>query len=762
MKTAAKNIFVYSTLAIGAGIWPALVNAQVLEEVIVTAQKREQSLSDVGISASAFSGEQMKELGISSTQDIDSQIPGLIVTDFGGGTTTVFTVRGAGQLDFNDQQEGPVAVYLDGAYNSYLAGVGFNFYDLERVEVLRGSQGTLFGRNATAGLVHIISRKPTREFEGYAELSGAEYGEIKAEGAVSGPITDSLMGRLSMFYQDNDGYIENSTGDDSHDVGNYSGRAQLLFEPSDRLSVLVAGRWATDDTNADIYNIRPAVTDVGGIAGLPGDGYVKEVTEAQHFDWCSNILPAINGLPPGWVTPALGAADCYGNFNDDGPFHASTNFDSFFKRDHYGITGTIEYETDFGNLTLITDWQDFKKRYNEDSDSTPATLFHFFQDMDSNQFSQEVRLDGETEVMRWVVGGYYLNIDSDGRTGLEATGSLGIAMDNLWELETTTYAFFGQMEYDFNEAITGIAGFRWTEDEKEFSIAPRCTFLPDLQSLNPTDCLVLEPFIQGTGLPKTKRDEGDWSGNVELDWHAGDDTLVYGKISRGHKAGGFNGGIISFFFADQITYDSELPVTYEGGFKSTLMDGRARLNAAVFYTDYKDFQTFTQQGPSLIQFNVDAEVLGSEIELVLNPWDGWEFLFGVALLDAEMQDLDGAGGVQDRTMPNAPDITFNALGRYEWTAFGGTMAAQMDMIYVDDRPLNAKGDPALRGDSYVVANASLQWRSPDEHWLLKLWVRNLNDETYFPTNFDITTITGVTQPVVAAPRWVGGTVGYYW
>ena len=137
------------------------LNAQVLEEVIVTAQKREQNLSDVGISVTAFTGEQMKALGISSTQDIDNQTPGLIVTDFGGGTTTAFTMRGAGQLDFNDQQEGPVAVYIDGAYNSYLAGVGFNFYDLERIEVLRGSQGTLFGRNATAGLVHIISAKPT-------------------------------------------------------------------------------------------------------------------------------------------------------------------------------------------------------------------------------------------------------------------------------------------------------------------------------------------------------------------------------------------------------------------------------------------------------------------------------------------------------------------------------------------------------------------------------------------------------------------------
>lgn len=738
------------------------LNAAVLEEVVVTAQKREQNLSDVGISITAFTGEQMKALGVSSTQGLHNQTPGLIVTDFGGGTTTVFTMRGAGQLDFNDQQEGPVAVYIDGAYNSYLAGVGFNFYDLERVEILRGSQGTLFGRNATAGLVHIISAKPTDEHEGYVEVTGGEYGQIKVEGAVSGPLGETLNGRLSMYYEHTDGYIENSTGDDSHDVGNYSGRAQLLFEPSDKLSVLVIGHWAMDDTNADIYDIRPAVTDVGGLTGLPGDGFVKEAGPASHFDFCSNVLPVINGLPPGFVTPALGAADCFGNFNNDGPFRASTNFNSFFERDHFGVTGTIDYETDWGTITSITDWQDFKKRYNEDSDSTPATLFHFFQDMDSNQFSEELRLAGESERARWVVGAYYLNIDSNGRTGVEATGSLGIGLDNLWELDTTTYAFFGQFEYDFNDAFTGIAGIRWTEDEKDFSITPRCTFLPNLAGLNATDCLVLAPFIQGVGLPTTRRSEGDWSGHIELDWHINDDTMAYAKIARGHKAGGFNGGIISFFFANEITYDSELPVTYEGGLKTQFANGKVRLNASVFYTDYKNFQTFTQQGPSLILFNVDSEVLGSEIELTLNPWDGWDFLFGLSLLDAEQKNLTGAGGTIDRQMPNAPDVSFNALGRYEWSAFGGRMAAQVDMNYVDDRPLNAIGDPGLRDGSYTVANASVQWTSANDQWLLKLWVKNFNDEVYFPTNFDITTITGVTQPVVSAPRWFGGTVGYHW
>ncbi len=757
----ALTIVSYLLAAVAfTAITPAF--AVVLEEVVVTAQKREQQLSDVGISVTAFSGKQMRELGVSTTQEIDNQTPGLIVTDFGSGATTVFTIRGAGQLDFNDQQEAPGAVYIDGAYNSYLAGVGFNFYDLERIEVLRGSQGTLFGRNATAGLVHIISAKPTDEFEGYVEVSVGEYDEFKAEGAISGPLTDSLKGRLSLFHEINDGYVENTLGSDSHDIDNISGRAQLLFEPSDQLSVLIAGRWSEDDATADIYDIRRAVTDVGGIAGLPGDGFVKFVDAPTHFDYCTNSGPAILGFIS---NPVLGAADCSGNFNDDGPFKASANLDGFYKREHYGITGTIDYEIGIGTVTSITDWQDFEKRYLEDSDSGPQTLFHFFQDMDSDQFSQEVRLAGEHGRLRWLIGGYFLNIDSSGRSGLDSVGSLGISFDNRYSLETTTYAAFTQLEYEFTPQFSGIAGFRWTEDEKEFEILPGCTFLPDLAGINAADCALAfagTGFIQGDGLPKTKRDEGDWSGHVELDWRPNDEWLVYAKVSRGHKAGGFNGGIISFFLADAVTYDSELPITYEGGFKADLFDGKARLNTAVFYTDYNDFQTFTQTGPNLILFNVDAEVLGAEIELVANPWDGWEFLFGLSLLDGEQQDLEGPDGFRDRPMPNAPDVSFNALGRYEWAAFGGMMAAQLDMNYVDDRSLNGVDHPALQGESYTIANGHIQWTSGAERWQIRFWAKNFTDETYFHTTFDITGITGVTQPVVGSPRWVGGTVSYRW
>ena len=192
----------------------------------------------------------------------------------------------------------------------------------------------------------------------------------------------------------------------------------------------------------------------------------------------------------------MGATNCFGFTDDPSPFRVATNADTQFESDHYGITGTIEYETDFGTITSITDWQELKKRYLGDSDTTSETRFHFFQDLDGNQFSQELRLAGETERMRWLAGAYYLNIDTDGRAGVDGVGAFGFSVDNLFTLETESYAFFGHMEYDFNAAFTGIVGIRWTEDEKDYSFNPRCTFLPGLAGLNVGDCGILFPLYK--------------------------------------------------------------------------------------------------------------------------------------------------------------------------------------------------------------------------------------------------------------------------
>ena len=285
-------------------IW-STVNAQVLEEVVVTAQKREQQLQDVGISVTAFTGEQMKELGMNNSQDLSMHTPGLQTFNFGNNAATVFVVRGVGQLDFADHQEQATAVFVDGAYNSYLGGIGFALFDVERTEVLKGPQGTLFGRNATGGVVHVITKKPTREFEAYGEVQIGERDEYRGEFAVSGPVSENLSARFAAVKHIADGYVENSLGQDGHDTDNTNGRLQFLWEPNEDLEVLVGGRFGTYDNNNPTYLVDRAINDNFANNGFPitdgtNDGRTKPASAQGYADFC-------NGYWGGGITFVPGA-----------------------------------------------------------------------------------------------------------------------------------------------------------------------------------------------------------------------------------------------------------------------------------------------------------------------------------------------------------------------------------------------------------------------------------------------------------------------
>jgi iron complex outermembrane receptor protein len=743
---------------------PTIGCAQVLEEIVVTAQKREQAIQDVGIAITAFSGEQVRDLGLSSSADIGMHSPGLIVTD-NGPAITAFTLRGSGQLDFGDHQEGPVAVYVDGAYMSYLGGVGFKMFDIERVEVLKGPQGTLFGRNATGGVVHIITKRPTPEPEGYAEVTVGERGLFRFDSAVSGPLTDTLSGRASVYFDQANGYMENIVGRDLNDVDNMSGRLQLLFEPNEDLAIRLQGQWTIDDATAQVYKMRRAFTDgifpdantgvprpiVGGVA----DGLVKfDPSDATYADFCANALFAF----------APGPTDCFGDIPadiSDDPRTVAADQIGYFKRYIYEGGGDIDWDLGWAKVVSITDFKSFTKKYIEDSDSSPVTRWEFPQQVDSTQFSQELRLEGEGEQYRWTVGAYYLNIDGRFHSGINVINNLGMLIDNRFSLETDTWAVFGQGEYDFSSQWTLLVGVRWTEDDKDFDASPRCYSFVDIAG-TPLCTVAFGAFLQDNQPYSLTRSEGDWSGKAELDWKPNDDWLLYVSATRGQKAGGYNGGGSFLFDLTGTEYDGETLAAYEGGFKSTLFGGTTRLNGALFYYDYKDFQTFTQVGPALFVFNVDAEVLGGELELVTNPWEGWEFLLGLSLLDATQKDLTFFGTTRDRDMPNAPEATVNGLGRYEWAMFGGTMAAQIDFRYVDTRQINAVDHPALIDSSYWLANGRVFWNSENNHWGVTFFVNNMLDTDYVPTAFDTTTFTGNVEQVINPPRWFGGSVRYSW
>jgi iron complex outermembrane receptor protein len=316
---------------------------------------------------------------------------------------------------------------------------------------------------------------------------------------------------------------------------------------------------------------------------------------------------------------------------------------------------------------------------------------------------------------------------------------------------------FAQTDWSLTDRWGLIAGLRWTDDDKDMVLATSCVeAIPDLCSL------AFGGLVQVDGLPPVSRSEGDWSGTLRLEFEPNQDWLWYAGVTRGQKAGGFNAGAVTFFTPEEVEFDGEVLTSYEAGIKATLLGGTTRVSANVFHYDYDDFQAFYQLGASLVVFNADAEVNGGEIELVTQPWDGWEFLFGVSLLDATEKDLEFGGVTKDRPMPNAPDVSFNGLGRYEWSMFGGKMSAQVDFTYVGDRSLNAIDHPALQADAYTVTNARLGYATSDRRWEGAVFVNNLADEDYFHTIFDISTLTGSLQRIPGAPRWFGAELRYNW
>lgn len=737
-------------------------SAAVLEEIVVTAQKREQNLQDVGISVTAFSGDQMKELGFVTTTDLVQQTPGLTyVPPFGDGNNAAFTLRGVGLNDFSEHNESPVAVYVDEVYQATLAGLGFQLFDLERAEVLKGPQGTLFGRNTSGGLVHMVTRKPTDTFEGYGEATYGEYDQVRLEGAAGGPIVDTLSGRVSFLYHDHDGYRETRTSGlkDANSTDAWSVRGQLLWEPTGDLEILASAHYASADQISATYEHASTTFAPDGITEvfLPAD---------QVNPLCAGV----GGLTgPG--------QDCFGYRDTDGDIHATDNDrQTFLDLDTAGVSLHVDWQVAGMTVTSISAFEYLNKFFGEDTDMGPVPAIAVTNPVDSQQWSQELRLAGEADQLRWTTGFFYFNRDV--RTGSRTDVSgIGLVNDNTVDSDLTeSWALFGQLEYEINERWTAIGGLRYTDEEREFEMIARDDLgnTPFFLGLTPAPVpgFVIFDFTEATVGDLTKQEGDNISWRAELDWRPVDDWMVYGSIARGVKGFGFNfaidgTGILGGSTPAQIPFDEEKLMAYELGFKSSLFDGRARLNASVYYYDYNDFQAFSFEGLTNVVSNKNAEVIGFEAELVTNPWDGWEFSFGLNLQDAEVKDVTSANFftgdlvTRDRDMVLTPDFTFNGLGRYEWAMFGGNMAVQMDFRIVGDQYFDIANNPITKEDTYVVGNGRLSWTDASDAWQVALWVKNIGDTGYRTYAIPVTSL-GFTQQMIGTPRWIGGTVSYRW
>ena len=785
----------------------------VLEEVVVTAQKREQSLQDVGIAITAFTGAQMKVLGIEESFDIAAFTPGVHISGNLAGQNTQFSIRGATQNDFNDVIEAPTAVYLDEGYIAIAQAQTFAILDINRAEILKGPQGTLYGRNATGGLVNYISNKPNFDApEGYIDFtyglfdSPADADQFRVEAAYGAPLSETLAGRAAIMYNQHDGYLKNlypqdavgappgtGAGADLGDDDTLAFRGSLLFEPNDDLSISLSANIASTDVATGPYQSKPTIGIYNAAGELinvidtpPGETRRSVAADGSDYgsdqddngfrdDFFNNMTGAFGsdgqvdvGRPPG--------ADFFGYLDPDGKdFLTSGDFafaDSGFT-DTWGINGRVEYElNDSMLLTLVSDYKDYEKLLFIDVDSAPVNQLANYAAVDATTFTQEVRLTGKTNNSNWVLGFYYLNIDTDSDNGLKISpgGVAGPPLDVGVDarLETDSYSIFGQYEYAFNDKITLIGGLRLIQEEKEF----------DMDSglyIESADPRVIHTGLKIFPVPGTSftGDSSDtlWAGKIQIDYHASDDLLLYAGVNRGVKAGSFNAPLLGsyaslIFFGngnDDIPYKEEILISYEAGFKATLLNGTTRFNGSAFYYDYDDYQAFLFTGVGGVVINADMENYGFELELQTTPFDGFDLLAGLSAYDATVKDVPNSIGssiLLDVDPTYAPEFQFTVMARYEWPMLNGMMNINGDLNYSDEYFYNLRNYDADKFDDYTMVNMGLGWRSDDEHWQANFNVNNVTDERAGIQGFDIATACGCNEISFRAPRWFGFNVRY--
>jgi len=731
-----------------------------IEEIIVTAERRAESLQSVAVAITAFTGEDLDAQGIVDIKGITERTPGFTMGVFNPGQPQ-FYMRGIGSNEDGAGGDQSVIIFIDEVYIGRSAGSDLDLFDLERVEVLRGPQGTLFGKNVIGGAVSLITKKPSEDTELKLQGTVGNLNAITVRGLASGEIADNVYGKVSFSSRRRDGYVDslidqfpaffpdvsgNLLGDfEQHDVNTDSFRAALRFTPSDTLEInLTANRSSMDRAGPSYLSIGPA--------GIP-------------FSADSSLVPNYGD-------------DIHENFVDDPGFSRS---------DIWGVTARFDWDiTESISLTSLSSYRKVEADQQWFLSTPELSALRLSQSAvplyligsndysdDSDTFTHEFRFTGGNDRWHWVAGLYYMNEQTDRNEtapiGLSfSDGAGGVAFSlpiidggDLQENETDSYSVFGQFTYNITDRLAVTLGGRQTDEEKDIS---------RLGTPTATSPNRIFDF-------KTGNDWDSFTGKFGLEWQVTDDHFLYLTVSEGFKSGGYQGAAATELIA--ITpFDPEEAILYEIGAKTEWWDNRIRLNAAVFYTDYTDLQIlqllveedapFGTGGQLITQNAADAEIEGVELEFTIIPFDNLTIQGSYTHLDTEFANFFtpagfrppdlGAGTTTDRAgnpLRNAPDNAYNVLVRYDMEVAGGSLSLQADFRHKDI----AYQDPDVfewaAVPEYDVVDLRATYLWPSGNIETTLWVRNAADEEYFLHNWPL---QGSGQATPAPPRTYGLTV----
>ena len=708
-----------------------------LDDVIVTARRTEESVQTVPLSVSAFSGEALERQGAQQVTDLQGAVPNLnIVQGRGSSNATNIYIRGIGQPDALQTFDPAVGVYVDDVYYSRIRGTQFDLLDLERIEVLRGPQGTLYGKNTIGGALKLVSRRPGQDFRARGSVALGDYGLVDIQAAVSGPVGETLALGLSALHSERGGYVTNPvTGAEYNDKNTDAIRATLAWDPAANLRIDLTADYSHDDAG---LTVGQPTNNLSTILGVPLYTAPSPLPEYNFQTVVNPTLPNETRLESRGV--ALNIA--------------------------YDLSDTLTLRSISAYRKLNTDdYIDF--------DATPLDITSALVAVDQNQISQELQLSYQSGPVTAVGGLYYLKEEVGSHQEAYADDFLGAAFFNSRflrtvddDLETTSRAIYANAGYAVTEALRISAGVRFTEEEKDYR-RTTSTFYNLLPGFNAT-----YPFAPPVA------EFQDTSFMASADYQLTEDVMLYARFAQGFKSGGYNGRANSA--AESTEYDPETADSFEIGAKTTAFDNRLRLNVAAFTTTYENFQARVSgldtdpitglPAPVLSVINAGGlDISGLEIEAVAALTDALTVDAQLGFLDASYDEFNDArftatGGSRAFQEPAfSPDMTARFGFQYvAETADGGDVtiggAAKFRSrmaLAVDNTPVNSQVElPGMFQDDYWLFDARAVWNAPSDRYSIGIYGQNLADEVYKTDAQEFSSVGGIQTAYYGAPRTV--------
>ncbi|WP_101760106.1 TonB-dependent receptor [Oceanicoccus sp. KOV_DT_Chl] len=771
-----------------------------IEEIVVTTTKRLEALQDVSVSVSTVDTEFMQIAGISDIEDVSMHVPSLTVSTNSSPWNTSFRMRRIGNEGNIPTFEPDTGLFIDGAFRSR-SGLGLgDLVDIERIEVLKGPQSTLYGKNVTAGLISVTTKAPTEDFEAMLEGSVGEDDLYVAKGFVSGGLAENVFGRLTFSHSEHDALMDNASGEDANELNSTSLRGQLVLEPSEDLAIQLT--------------LGAVERDFNGLVGEPEFSTTAQAVfaQAQRFPTISNATPL--------------ADNKLGNYKID--YHPDT---STFNQESYEFIATVDYYIGDVMLTSISSYDEYDVvSHQQSAAQSPIDILSFRDDTSGYSWSQEFRLTGESgDSLEWITGifAYHNNFQrgTDNKpefvmgadieelgfallapnlttqlgadpiatsillgSGNPIANGLGVAGDTgdfYNEQDTDTFGIFGQFTWSITADLSMTAGLRYSYEEKDATLITSYTNSPLATAAAPAFAL---PLAAPGGLAGLLAPDNSWApddswdaitGNVTLEYHVNDDVMIYGTLAHGFKAGGFNLGF-GTLPNEQRPFDEETVDTLEFGWKTQFYDNRLQVNGSVFHTEYTDFQSAAFQGLTFLVNNAEqVDNTGVEFDGLFLVSESISVNFAVSYVIAEYDEYtrgscyigrapDSATqadkcDLSGEELPFAPRWKANSGIQYEAPMGAGDFYSRVDIAWVGKHNPSSELDPRHKQSDYAMGNVKLGWRT--ENLDVSLWSKNFTDQSYAIQYAPDNLMSGVTragshQGFFNDPRSTGVTVRY--